>query len=169
VPLTITQTGSSPTIVWFDDGPKTATSPNGDKLYADGSGGWTAYVINGNLFLKKFTDIPASSQPTGEGEVDVYPGAGFLEFEVEGPYTMLAASGSLNWSIQWKVVKIPNTVTIAVRIRSFISVNPPCLQPLALTQTRPRNPPRQPSPRLTPAASSYLSRFRVPIDEPASQ
>jgi hypothetical protein len=121
VPLTITQTGSSPTIVWFDDGPKSATSPNGDKLYADGSGGWTAYVINGNLFLKKFTDIPASAQPTGEGEVDVYPGNGFLEFEVEGPYTMLAASGSLNWSIQWKVVKIPNTVSIAAGSTSLVS------------------------------------------------
>ena len=121
VPLTITQTGSSPTIVWFDDGPKTATSPNGDKLYADGSGGWTAYVLNGNLFLKKFTDIPASAQPTGEGEVDVYPGAGFLEFEVEGPYTMISANGTLPWSIQWKVVKVPSTVTIAAGSSSLVN------------------------------------------------
>ncbi len=121
VPLTITQTGSSPTIVWFDDGPKTASSPDGDKLYADGSGGWTAYVLNGNLFLKKFTDIPASAQPTGEGEVDVYPGAGFLEFEVEGPYTMISANGTLPWSIQWKVVKVPSTVTIAAGSSSLVT------------------------------------------------
>ena len=52
--------------------------------------GWTAYVLDGNLFLKKFTDQPASAQPTGEGEIDVYPGAGFLEFEVQGPYTQIA-------------------------------------------------------------------------------
>jgi hypothetical protein len=121
VPLTIMQTGSSPTIVWFDDGPKTATSPNGDKLYADGSGGWTAYVLNGNLFLKKFTDIPASAQPTGEGEVDVYPGAGFLEFEVEGPSTMISANGTLPWSIQWKVVKVPSSVTIAAGSTSLVN------------------------------------------------
>jgi hypothetical protein len=121
VPLTIMQTGSAPTIVWFDDGPKSATSPNGDKLYADGSGGWTAYVINGNLFLKKFSDIPASAQPTGEGEVDVYPGNGFLEFEVEGPYTMIAAQGNLAWSIQWKIVKVPNTVSIAAGSASLVS------------------------------------------------
>jgi hypothetical protein len=121
VPLTIMQTGSSPTIVWFDDGPKTATSPNGDKLYADGSGGWTAFVINGNLFLKKFTDIPASAQPTGEGEVDVYPGAGFLEFEVEGPSTMISANGTLPWSIQWKVVKVPSSVTIAAGSTSLVN------------------------------------------------
>ena len=39
-PLTITQSGG---IVWFNDAAMTATSPTGDKLYADGSG-WTAYV-----------------------------------------------------------------------------------------------------------------------------
>jgi len=109
-PLTITQSSG---IVWFDDAAMTATSPNGDKLYADGMG-WTAYVLGGNLFLKKFTDQPASAQPTGEGEVDVYPGAGFLEFEVQGPYTQIPASGSLPWSIEWKVVKVPSTISVAV-------------------------------------------------------
>jgi hypothetical protein len=110
-PLTITNSSG---IVWFDDAAMTATSPNGDKLYADGNGGWTAYVLGGNLFLKKFTDQPASAQPTGEGEVDVYPGAGFLEFEVQGPYTQIPASGTLPWSIEWKVVKVPSSVSVAV-------------------------------------------------------
>ena len=105
-PLTITQSSG---IVWFDDAPKTATSPDGDKLYADGSGGWTAYVLDRNLFLKKFVDQPASAQPAGEGEVDIYPGAGFLEFEVQGPYTQIAASGNLPWSIEWKVIKVPTS------------------------------------------------------------
>ncbi len=109
-PLTITQSGG---IVWFNDAPMTATSPAGDKLYADGSG-WTAYVVGGNLFLKRFTDQPASLQPAMEGEIDVYPGAGFLEFEVQGPYTQIAANGSLPWSIEWRVVKVPTSVSIAV-------------------------------------------------------
>src|SRR6185503_20022547 len=69
-PLTITQSNG---IVWFDDAPKTATSPNGDKLYSDGAG-WTAYVLNGNLFLKRYADQPASAQAPMEGEIDVYPG-----------------------------------------------------------------------------------------------
>jgi hypothetical protein len=120
-PLTITQSGSSPSVVWFDDAAMTATSPNGDKLYADGASGWTAYVRNGNLFLKKFTDIPASAQPTGEGEIDVYPGNGFLEFEVQGPYTMINAAGTLPWSIQWKVVKVPSGVTIAAGSTSLVT------------------------------------------------
>jgi hypothetical protein len=109
-PLTVTQTSG---IAWFNDASKTATSPNGDKCFADGAG-WTAYVVGGNLFLKKFTDQPASAQAPGEGEVDVYPGNGFLEFEVQGPYTSIAASGTLPWTIQWRVVKVPSTISIAV-------------------------------------------------------
>jgi hypothetical protein len=110
-PLTITQSSG---IVWFDDAPRTATSPDGEKLAADGSGGWTAYVLGGNLFLKKFADQPASAQPAGEGEIDIYPGNGFLEFEVQGPYTSIPASGSLPWSIEWRVIKIPTGISVAV-------------------------------------------------------
>jgi hypothetical protein len=117
-PLTITQSAG---IVWFDDAPKTATSPDGDKLYADGSGGWTAYVLNGNLFLKKFVDLPASAQPTGEGEIDIYPGAGFLEFEVQGPYTQIPASGNLPWSIEWKAIKVPAGISVAVGSAALVS------------------------------------------------
>jgi len=110
VPLTITQSGG---VLWFNDAAMTATSPNGDKLFADGMG-WTAYVLNGNLFIKRFADQPGTAFPTGEGEVDVYPGNGFLEFEVEGPYTQLAASGTLPWSVEWKVIKVPSSISVAV-------------------------------------------------------
>jgi len=113
-PLTITQQSGTPKTVWFDDAPKTATSPNGDKLYADGSGSWEAYVLNGNMFLKRFADVPANAQPTGEGEIDVYPGAGFLEFEEQGPYAMIAASGSVTYSVEWKAVKVPSSISVAV-------------------------------------------------------
>jgi hypothetical protein len=113
-PLTITQQSTTPKTVWFDDAAKTATSPNGDKLYADGAGSWEAYVLNGNMFLKRFADVPANAQPTGEGEIDVYPGAGFLEFEEQGPYTMIAAAGSLTFSVEWKAVKVPTSISVAV-------------------------------------------------------
>jgi hypothetical protein len=116
-PFTVKQTNG---IAWIDDGPKTATSPDGAKCFGDGAG-WTAYVLNGNLFLKKFMDQPASAQPKDEGEIDVYPGDGFLEFEVQGPYTSIAANGSLPWSIQWKVVKVPSTVNVAVESADLVS------------------------------------------------
>jgi hypothetical protein len=109
-PLTVTQSNG---IVWFDDSAMTATSPDGSKLAADGADGWHAYAVGGNLFLKKFTDTPANMQAPGEGEIGVYPGAGFIEFEVQGPYTSIAANASLPWKMQWRVAPIPSNVTVA--------------------------------------------------------
>jgi len=118
-PLTITQSNG---MVWFDDGPKTATSPDGAKLVADGASGWEAYAFGGNLFLKRFADQPVSAQaPSGEGEICLYPGATWVEFEVQGPYTAIAANGNLPWKVQWRLVKIPSSVTIAVGSASLVT------------------------------------------------
>ena len=117
-PLTVTQSNG---IVWFDDSPMTATSTSGAKLTADGAMGWDAYVLGSTLFLKKFTDTPANQQPTGEGEICIYPGATWIEYEVQGPYTQIAANGTLPWKMQWKVVKIPSSVTVAVGSASLVT------------------------------------------------
>jgi hypothetical protein len=109
-PLTLTESGG---IVWFDDKAKTATSPSGDKAVADGSGGWMAYALDGNLLLRKFTDTPASALAPKEGDVEIYPGSGFLELEVQGPYTSLVAGGKLSWTVAWRIAKIPSTVTVS--------------------------------------------------------
>ena len=110
-PLTMTTTAG---INWFDDASKSATSPDGSKAYGDGASGWAAYALNGILFLKKYTDQPASALAPSEGEVDIYPGTGFLEFEVLGPYTSIAAGANLPWTIKWRIVKIPSSVTVSV-------------------------------------------------------
>jgi len=118
-PLTITQSGG---MVWFDDGPKTASSSDGSKLVADGKDGWEAYALGGNLFLKRFTDQPASAQvPSPEGEICLYPGATWVEFEVQGPYTQIAAAGKLDWKVQWRLVKIPTSVTVSVGSASLVA------------------------------------------------
>ncbi|HEY4393288.1 MAG TPA: hypothetical protein VGP64_04470 [Polyangia bacterium] len=118
-PLTVTQSGGA---VWFDDASKKATSPSGDKLAADGAMGWEAYALSGNLFLKRFTDTPPSGQvPSPEGEICIYPGATWLEFEVQGPDTSIAANGNLPWKVQWKVVKIPSSVTVSAGSSSLFS------------------------------------------------
>jgi hypothetical protein len=109
-PLTMTESAS---IDWFDDAAKTATSASGEKAIADGSGGWMAYALGGNLFLRKFTNTPASAQAPAEGQDEIYPGPGFLELEVQGPYTSIPASGSLSWTVAWRIVKIPTTVTVS--------------------------------------------------------
>jgi hypothetical protein len=109
-PLTMTQTGD---MVWFDDASKSATSPSGDKAVADGSGGFLAYALGGNLLLRKFTDTPASAFAPKEGDDEIYPGDGFLELEVQGPYTSIPAGGSLSWTVAWRIVKIPTSVTVS--------------------------------------------------------
>jgi hypothetical protein len=109
-PLTMTETAG---IDWFDDASKTATSASGEKAIADGSGGWFAYALSGNLLLRKFTNTPASAQAPGEGQDEIYPGSGFLELEVQGPYTSIPAGGSLSWTVAWRIVKIPTSVTVS--------------------------------------------------------
>jgi len=109
-PLTMTETAS---IDWFDDAAKTATSASGEKAIADGSGGWMAYALGGNLFLRKFTNTPASAQAPAEGQDEIYPGSGFLELEVQGPYTSIPAGGTLSWTVAWRIVNIPSTVTVS--------------------------------------------------------
>jgi hypothetical protein len=49
------------------------------------------------------------------------PGSGFLEFEVEGPYTQIPANGTLPWSLQWRAVKIPSSVTVAVGSATLVT------------------------------------------------
>jgi hypothetical protein len=110
-PLTMTESGG---MVWFDDVSKSVTGTNGAKAVADGSGGFMAYALGGNLLVRKFTDTPASAQAPKEGEDEIYAGtAGFLELEVQGPYTSIPAGGSLSWTVAWRIVKIPNSVTVS--------------------------------------------------------
>jgi len=118
-PLTISQLDG---IVWFDDATKSVMDPgDGSKLIADGKSGWEAYALGGNLFLKRFVDQPASAQAPGEGEICIYPGKSWIEFEVQGPYTQIAAGGSLPWKVEWRLVKIPSTVTVAVGSATLVS------------------------------------------------
>ena len=72
-PLTMTESAG---VDWFDDTSKSAKSTSGEKAIADGSGGWFAYALGGNLFLRKFTNTPASAQAPGEGQDEIYPGSG---------------------------------------------------------------------------------------------
>jgi hypothetical protein len=117
-PTMLTTTGGA---VWFDDTSMTATSPDGSKAIADAMGGWSAYAVKGVLFLKKFTDVPISGLAPGEGDVDIYPGPGFLEIEAQGTYTSIPANGSLAWSTQWRVAKIPSSVTVAAGSATLLS------------------------------------------------
>jgi hypothetical protein len=99
-------------VTWFDD----AGGGSSGKALADGSGGWLAYVVGGVLFLKRFQDVVAQQQAQGEGEIELYadPANRYLELEVQGPLTNLAPGGTLPWTVQWRAVRLPTTLTPAV-------------------------------------------------------
>ncbi len=119
---TTTSTATTPNIVWFDDSAKTATNVSGSKLVGDGASGWLAYALGGNLFIKKYTDVLTASFAPNEGDIEIYADlSGYLELEVQGPYTSLAANGTLPWTVQWRVVPIPSSVTVAVGSASLVT------------------------------------------------
>jgi hypothetical protein len=106
-------------MTWFDS----ATLPtSAGKMCGDGTGGWIGYVKDGILFLQKFTDVPTSAQAPGEGEIELYAGQnlGYFELEVQGPYTQLAAGASLPWTVKWRVVRVPSSVTVGVGSQTLV-------------------------------------------------
>ena len=112
---------SDSAIAWFDD----TTTPlmnsvGGAKLIADGREGWLAYVRDKKLFIKKFSDVPASKLAPNEGDVEIYPGDTFLELEVQGPYTLLKQYDQLPWTVEWRIVNVPKSVKIAVGSESLL-------------------------------------------------
>ena len=108
--------------VWFDDSTQTNIVSDGPKIVADGSGGWLAYALNGYLFVKIFADVPAANLAPAEGDVEIYPGSGYLELEPQGPYGAVAANATVDWTVQWRVVAIPSTVTVAVGSTTLVEL-----------------------------------------------
>lgn len=99
-------------IVWYQDKLK---RPEKNKLStADGSEGWTAYAIDGKLFIKKFKDINPEKIAPVEGEVMLYVDsrADFVEYEIEGAYETLKPGEKLNWNVKWIGVNIPANIKV---------------------------------------------------------
>jgi Domain of unknown function (DUF4380) len=114
-PYTTTTIATTLSIVWVDDSAKAAPVPaGGAKLVADGTGGWLAYALHDVLFIKKFTHVPPALIAPREGDIEIYPGSDYLELEVQGAYTQLNVGDSIPWTVQWRAVTIPSTVSVTV-------------------------------------------------------
>jgi len=112
-PYTTTTSATTPSVIWMDDSTKAAPVPaGGAKLIADGAGGWLAYALRDVLFIKIFTDVPPAAFAAREGEIEIYPGMDYLELEVQGAYTQVNGGDSLPWTMQWRAVAIPSTVSV---------------------------------------------------------
>jgi hypothetical protein len=98
-------------IVWFDGAP----SPAGDtKLVADGAQGWLAHVTGGVLLLQTFADLAPADTAPGEGEIELFAAANYIELENQGAYTPLAPGASLTHTVHWQVTTLPTSIPVAV-------------------------------------------------------
>ncbi len=99
-------------IVWYKD--KLKRPEKNNLSTADGSEGWTAYAIDGKLFIKKFKDVDPGMIAPGEGEVMLYVDsrADFVEYEIEGAYETLKPGEELNWNVKWIGINIPANIKV---------------------------------------------------------
>jgi hypothetical protein len=106
--VTTSITGASPVgaETWLD----VAASVGGEKLFADAIGGWLAHAVGSLLFVKRFTDLPLGAEATGEAEIEIYSGNGYIELEIQGPILTLNAGETYPWTVQWKVVPLATPV-----------------------------------------------------------
>lgn len=83
------------------------------KLFADGAGGYLAYVVGDRLLVKQFQDQPASAAAPGEAEIELYvnPDHSYVEVENQGAYGSLTPGETVRWQVTWYVRKLPSGVT----------------------------------------------------------
>jgi len=98
---------------WFDH---VVDTTSGRKLFSEGSGGYIAFTQGTDLFVKKFSDVPATAHPPDHGEVEVYEGEddGYVEIEVVGSYGSIAPGAAATLEVQWYLRPMPEGATRAV-------------------------------------------------------
>jgi len=93
-------------ILWYDFHPDLVSKSQ--KLFSTAKQGWLAHVYNGMLFIKTFPDIPASSLPPKQGEVEIYAHDQglYIELENHGAYTTLKPGETLEYPQKWYLMAI---------------------------------------------------------------
>ena len=86
------------------------------KLFADGGGGYLAYVLGDRLLVKQFNDQPASAAAPSEAEIELYvnPDHSYVEVENQGAYKSIAPGETVSWKITWYARKLPAGVTASL-------------------------------------------------------
>jgi hypothetical protein len=86
------------------------------KLFADGSGGYLAYVEGGYLLVKSFADITPSQAAPGEAEIELYvnPDHSYVELEQQGAYTSITPGESVTWRVTWFARQLPGSIATLV-------------------------------------------------------
>ncbi|MBI3208187.1 MAG: hypothetical protein HYZ37_04700 [Candidatus Solibacter usitatus] len=66
---------------------------------------WAGYMLNGEMFLKKFKPGAAETHPDFGCSFETFTNADFLEIETLGPMTKVAPQGSVTHVEQWSLHK----------------------------------------------------------------
>lgn len=95
-------------LTWYEyDAKKIRTDHH--KSMQDGKEGWMAYVDDGYLLVKEFSDNPPSAIAEGEREVEIFTHVEhiFIEMKQQGASVELAPGAYLDWTVIWHVKKLP--------------------------------------------------------------
>lgn len=86
------------------------------KVFADGAGGFLAYVLGDRILIKQFQDQPASAAAPSEAEVELYvnPAHDYIEVENQGAYASIAPGATTTWRVVWYVRKLPTGLQATV-------------------------------------------------------
>lgn len=111
-------------VVWFDYDAKSITDHQ--KMFAHGSEGWVAHIDlpRRMLFLKTFGEIEASAQAPGQAQIELYadPGHSYVEVEQQGAYQAIEPGGHADWSVTWRLRRVPLGLEIAAGNKSLLAL-----------------------------------------------
>lgn len=106
---------------WYQ--PDAATLDLGKKAFFDATAGWLAHVLPQRfMLLKVFPLLSADQYSPGHAGIEVYghEQAAYVELENMGPRTLLAAGESLQYEVIWRVVVIPDNVSLTAGNESLV-------------------------------------------------
>jgi hypothetical protein len=87
------------------------------KIGVDSAQGWSAYLLDGTLFLKRFPHDPRGQYPDGGATTEVYSSHEFLELEDLGPLTTIKPDEEIVLPEEWWLftgVSVPATEAAAL-------------------------------------------------------
>jgi hypothetical protein len=109
-------------IYWLQD----SNQPRGraQKSFSDGSEGWTAFVWQNLMLIKKHEDIPVNAQAPEQAEVEIYLSGDsfYIEVETQGRYGSIGAGKSMTWIMQWYPRRLSENITLAKGSPELVSL-----------------------------------------------
>lgn len=100
-------------LVWY---PYDTTTKDHQKLFIHGAEGWTAYVSDGFIFIKKYPEIKTDGSAPGEENVELYVNQQktYMELENQGEYQKLQNNETARYEVKWYARRLPAGMVVDV-------------------------------------------------------